>query len=124
LTGDEFKALDIMVIKCVQGRVWWDKTNPSSEQALCRSFDFYRPDASIESPPSSLCAKKVPGARGGEVIKVLCPKAAWGENKERPDCGETFNLLCILTDDQLPFWISLRGTSIAPVKKYLSAIAI
>ena len=124
LTGDEYDNLPIVVVKATQGRVLWDKKNPGNDEALCRSYDFLNPDtASIPVPPSPTCARRVVGARGKQSTKNVCPMAQWN-GKEPPECSETFNLLCLLTDDLLPFWITLHGTSIQPVRRYLSAIAL
>jgi hypothetical protein len=123
LTGDEFKELDIIAVKAVMGRVMWDKANPGNDKALCRSFDFLRPDSSIEDPPSSECARYVMGTNKKQILKPICSKGQWFD-KERPECSETFNLLCVLAEDQLPFWISLHGSSISNTKKFLSAIAL
>lgn len=111
------------MVKAVQGRILWDKDNPGNDVALCRSYDFLHPDGGVENPPSQACARQAMGTNKKQILMPVCPKAKWN-GKERPECGETFNLLCILIDDELPFWITLHGTSIQPVRRYLSAIAI
>lgn len=123
LTGEEFDSLSIIAVKAVQGRILWDKKNRTNDKALCRSYDFLHPDASIENPPSPVCAKFVQGTSKKQVLKTLCPKGQWN-GEERPECSETFNLLCLLAEDYLPFWITFHGTSIQPVRRYLSAIAL
>lgn len=123
LTGDEFDSLPIVVIKATQGRILWDKKNPGNDKALCRSYDFMKPDSSIERPPSPICARHVMGTNKKQILKTVCPKGQW-HGEEPPECSETFNLLCLLVDDFLPFWITLHGTSIQPVRRYLSAIAL
>jgi hypothetical protein len=122
LTGDEFSDLPVIVVKAIQGRILWDP-DLTKEKALCRSYDFMTPDPSIENPFSSACAKRVKNLRGQDILTPACDQAKWiGEKK--PECSETYNLLCLQAEDFLPFWISLAGASIAPVKKYLSAIAL
>ncbi|MGC8495055.1 MAG: hypothetical protein ACP5SH_25335 [Syntrophobacteraceae bacterium] len=127
LTGDEFASLPIILVKAIQGRVLWDP-DQKNDKALCRSYDFLTPDPSIESPFSPVCAKKVLNLRRQEVLTPVCPQAKWNKDSKgkdvKPECNETYNLLCLQAEDFLPFWIALGGASIAPVKRYLSAIAL
>lgn len=123
LTGDEFAAMDVVIVKAMQGRVMWDQGNPGNEKPLCRSSDFLHPDSSIENPPSPECVRQVTSTTKKTMLKSVCPNSGWN-GSEKPACGETWNLLCIQKDEFLPFWLSLAGTSIAPVRRYLSAIAL
>lgn len=123
LTGDEFAAVDVVIVKAMQGRVLWDHDNAGNEKPLCRSADYFRPDSSIENPPSPECVRQVTSTTKKTMLKPVCPNAGWN-GSEKPACGETWNLLCIQKDEFLPFWLSLAGTSIAPVRRYLSAIAL
>ena len=122
LTGDEFGSIPVILIKAIQGRTLWDP-KPGSDIILCRSYDFLKPDSSIEKPYSDYCAKKVKNLRGQDVLSIACDCAKWhGDTK--PECTENYNLLCLQNEDLLPFWITLHGASISPVRKYLSAIAL
>jgi hypothetical protein len=122
VSGEEFEEIDIIVVKATQGRIWWEEGG--GDKVLCRSYDFLHPDPAIESPPSEICARRVPVVGGKKALKPVCPKSMWGAGKERPACDETFNLLCIMTDGMLPFWVTLAGMQIKPVRNYLSAVAI
>ena len=122
LTGDEFSSLPVIVVKAIQDRTLWSP-DPKSETVLCRSYDFLKPDSSVEKPCSAACAKKITNLRKQEVLTVLCDQARWHGDK-KPECSENFNLLCLQAEDLLPFWITMHGTSILPVRKYLSAIAL
>ena len=124
LTGDEFERLDILVIKAVQGRVYWNPEDNAEEDLLCRSYNFLEPDESIDNPPSPICGKFINGKGGKQIFKQVCSKSIWGPSGERPECDETYSLLCISKDDLLPFWVTLSGTSLKPVKRYLSAMAL
>jgi hypothetical protein len=127
LTGDEFTDLPIIVIKAIQARTMWDP-DPKSEEVLCRSYDFMKPDSSIIKPYSPICAKKITNLKKQEVLTVVCPQGKWRKDEKgndvKPECAETYNLLCLQAEDLLPFWITLAGVSIGPVRKYLSAIAL
>lgn len=122
LTGDEFASLPIIVVKAIQGRIMWHP-DPEIEEVLCRSYDFLKPDSSIEKPYSPECAKRIVNLKRQEVMTVLCPRAKWNGDK-KPECSETYNLLCLQAEDFLPFWITFHGASISAVRKYLSAIAL
>ena len=46
------------------------------------------------------------------------------ERKAAPLCNEVINLLCVSKDDQMPFFISLHGTQLKPVRAFLSALGL
>ncbi|MGO9372703.1 MAG: hypothetical protein ACLQBD_11465 [Syntrophobacteraceae bacterium] len=125
LTGDEFDDLAIVVVKAFQGRTFWDP-DPKSDKVLCRSYDFMNPDPAIEKPYNDVCAVHTTNAKNQKVLKVLCPEGQWkgATHQEKPSCGEIINLLCIQSEDLLPFWISMSGASLRPVRNYVSAIAL
>jgi hypothetical protein len=123
LTGDEFDEIPIVVIKAFQGRTFWDP-DPKSDKVLCRSYDFMTPDPAIEKPYSEICATHTVNAKGQKVLKTLCVEAQWRGNKEKPSCAEVINLLCIESEDFLPFWITCSGASLKPVRNFVSAIAL
>jgi len=122
LTGEEFETLEsVIVIKVSRGRVMWDRDG-NSELPLCRSYDFLNPDPTLEIPQNDKCAEYI--VKGGKkILQTVCPMGVWGDNSERPECGEVYNLLCV-TGDRIPFWFALSGASIKPVRRYISAIAL
>lgn len=120
LTDEEFTSMDIIVIKASRSRVLWGD-DLEAQEPVCKSSNFLVPDPSIEYPVSPACA--VYSQKGDlRVLEVLCEKAKW-INNERPECNQSYNLLC-LTSEHVPFWISLSGASISPVKRFISAIAL
>jgi len=122
LTGDEYDQLDMIVIKAEPGRVMMDK-DMTKDKPECRSFDGLVPDARVENPPNDQCVMKAV-IKGKAAMVPVCPCAKWGNSGERPSCDETYNLLCLFTDDYLPFWLTLHGTAIKPLMGYISAIAL
>ena len=128
LTGLEKKTMGIAVIKVEPGRVKW----PTDEQVkagairnvpLCRSYDGWAPDPAVENPPCDKCA--LPIVHGPKKSKkFVCPDAMWGDNRERPACDETLNILALDLDDMLPFWMAVSGTSLAPLKRYVSSVGL
>jgi hypothetical protein len=121
LTEEEFDEMSIVVIKAARSRVLWPPVDSDLEEPLCKSSDFLNPDASVQAPMSTVCAEYV--MKGDlKVLETVCTKAKWISD-ERPDCNQVYNLLC-LTGENVPFWISMAGASIGPVKRFISAIAL
>jgi hypothetical protein len=106
LTDEQTPAIDAIVVRVQKGRSMWEKGN--FEAPVCRSLDFFNPDPRIEKPQNAICCMP----DGTQV----CPKGKW-EGKTRPPCGMTYNLLCIDREDLMPFWLSVHGKSIEPVKR-------
>jgi hypothetical protein len=120
LTEEESDTLSLVVIKATRSRVLWSD-DLEAEEPICRSQNFVVPDPAIDEPVSLSCAEY---AKKGDlkILQTVCDKAKWF-GKERPACNQVFNLLC-LSDEDVPFWISLSGVSIGPVKRYISTIAL
>lgn len=121
-TNEEFKSLHVTVINAMQGRVLF-KEDMQEAEPICRSDDGRKPSEAIEFPISSICVQ--PGlVKGRPGLVSVCAKSKWGPNRERPECAETRNLLCVGLDDMLPFWISFHGMSLKPVMGYISSLAL
>ena len=120
LTEEEFDDFSMVVIKATRSRVLWSD-DLDAEEPVCRSQDFLNPDPAIEMPVNESCA--VYALKGDlKVLETICDSAKW-TGGQRPTCNQVFNLLCLSSED-VPFWISLSGVSIGPVKRYISTIAL
>lgn len=118
LTNEEIEKLNVVVLAASKGRVCWSEN--LEEDPICRSSDGLRPSETVESPFSEICGRKENGKR----FEPVCSCAHWGEKNERPACNEVINLLCVGYDDQVPFFISLHGTQLKPVRAFLSALGL
>jgi len=119
LTNEEKDKINAVVLAASKGRVCWGEN--LDEDPICRSSDGIHPSENVESPVNEICGTKENGKR----FEPVCPNAMWGEKKdERPICNEVINLLCIGKDDMVPFFISLHGTQLKPVRAYLSAVGL
>jgi len=118
LTNDETDKVNVVVIAASKGRVCWGEN--LDEDPICRSSDGLHPADNIETPINSICGTKEDGKR----FEPVCQNAQWRDKNERPLCNEVINLLCINRDDQVPFFISLHGTQLKPVRAYLSALGL
>ena len=81
---------------------------------------YLGPGHHIEESVNPICGTKENGKR----FEPVCENALWRDNNERPLCNEVINLLCVNTDDQVPFFISLHGTQLKPVRAFLSALGL
>lgn len=106
LTEEEVPAIDAIVIRVEKGRVMWDPGN--MEEPICRSLDYFHPDPRIETPQNAICCT-------GDG-KQVCSKGEW-RGKTKPECNMTYALLCIDRNDFMPFWLTVHGTSVEPVKR-------
>jgi len=90
------------------------------EDPICRSSNGLFPSKDVEKPINSVCGIKANGKR----FEPVCANAIWQDNCQRPICDEVINLLCLSRDDQVPFFISLHGMQLKPVRAFLSAIGL
>ncbi len=117
LTGEEREHLRCHLLCWRRGRVYFeggDATMPT-----CKSNDGLKPSPVIDQPKREACGSV--DSEGNFVPE--CPLAAWRyRNGTRcaPPCRETWSFLGILEDDDLPFWISLKGASLRPARRLLS----
>jgi hypothetical protein len=118
LTNEERDKINLVVLAATKGRVCWGEH--IEEDPVCRSSDGLVPSEEVERPIDRACGTKENGKR----FEPVCPNAIWRGNIQRPACDEVINLLCISLDDQVPFFISLHGMQLKPVRAFLSAIGL
>jgi len=121
LTGEEFVSLRVVGVKAEAGRVLWDRDG-GGQEPICKSNDGFFPAEDVTEPVCSACLEVVKLKGGREMSRPVCPKAQWGEDHARPECDATYNLLCLNAEDDLPFWLTLSGTSISAFRRFVSAI--
>jgi len=118
LTNEEVDKVNVVVLAASKGRVCWGAS--IEEDPVCRSSDGLLPSKDVEKPVNSVCGTKENGRR----FEPVCPNAIWQDNYQRPACDEVINLLCISRVDRVPFFISLHGMQLKPVRAFLSAIGL
>ena len=116
-SGQEYEALRANVLLWKRGRVFFQ----DSEDILptCKSQDGLKPSATIEAPKAESCGHW--NSNGWFVSE--CPQAAWRFYDGRrcpPLCQETWSFLAVLADDELPFWVSIKGGSLRSARQFLS----
>lgn len=116
-TGQEHERMRVNVLLWRRGRVYFEDSE--DQMPVCKSNDGLRPSPLIETPKSVTCGHW----NGSGWFVRECSLAAWRFFDGRrcpPLCQETWNFLGILEDDGLPFWISLKGTSLRSARRFLS----
>lgn len=117
VSADEHDSIRAHFMLWSRGRVYFENFGDSLPR--CKSANGLTPDAEIGDPIRAECGEW--DERGIFVPK--CPLAMWntadGERRS-PVCKENWNLLGVASDDGMPFWISLKGTSLRPARQFLS----
>jgi hypothetical protein len=108
ITGEQFESLEVVFLKVTKGRVNF-REDATDRKPICGSNDRIKPSSRFDPPMAPACAE--------------CSCSRWN-GKEPPECPETYNLLGLFTDSQLPFWWSVKSTAMTPTKRFLSAIAL
>lgn len=117
LTGEEHEQFRANILLWRRGRVYFgdsDATLPA-----CKSNDGLTPSPVVDEPKSESCGHVDDEGR----FVPQCPLAAWRYRDGRrcaPPCRETWNFLGILQQDDLPFWMSLKGSSLRSARRLLS----
>ena len=114
---EEHESVRVHFVLWTRGRVYFE--NFEEPLPRCKSTDGIKPSSDVVAPVKESCGKW--DERG--LFVPHCPLAMWhtGEGERRsPVCRENWNLLGIAGEDGLPFWISLKGTSLRPARQFLS----
>lgn len=115
VTGEELSEIDCVVLTVRKGMVLFGEG--ADGRAVCRSRDALTPDPSLEYPIADFC-NVVQNRR----LVPVCDKAKFMDGIP-PECKLTYNVLGLRLEDDLeePFLITLHGTSLRPVRMFLSA---
>jgi hypothetical protein len=116
-TGEEHETLRLNVLLWRRGRVYFEDGEDTFP--VCKSNDGLRPAPFLQSPKNDSCGHW----NGTGRFVPACRLAAWRFADGRripPLCKATWNFLAVLEDDDLPFWISLKGHSLRSARRFLS----
>jgi hypothetical protein len=115
VTGEELTEISCVVLTVRKGMVLFGEG--AEGKAICRSRDALAPDPALEYPTSDFC-NIVQNRR----LTPVCEKAKF-VNGTPPECKLTYNVLGLRLEESLeePFLITLHGTSLRPVRMFLSA---
>jgi len=101
----------LLAVPQVQREYFEDKTVFTKENKACFSLDGIQPHPNAKNPPALYCS--------------TCPKGninwtKWRKTKDPndlPPCGEYFHLLVALRDNQLPYYLNIKGKSYQPFQQ-------
>jgi len=115
LDGEARKEIRAVIVSFRKGMVLWSQTQ--GEDPLCKSNDGFRPAEDVTEPMCEECHRRV-----GNRLVPVCEYARWTEDS-KPSCRKTYTLICLdLEHDEMPFYLTLHGTSVRPVRALLSKI--
>lgn len=108
LTGECKPSILAVLLRVKKGRVLWSEIG-TSDAPRCASDDGLTPRSG--------------GAFDGPCEG--CSQSQWGAGKTPPACGQTYNFLgADLEDDNAPFMMSLKSSSIKHAKRILSVFVM
>ena len=116
-SGREYEQLRANTLLWRRGRVYFE--DGEDLMPTCKSNNGTSPSQFVEAPKRDTCGR---WNENGWFVPE-CPLAAWRFYNGRRCaslCQETWSLLAVLEDDGLPFWISLKGSSLRPTRQFLS----
>lgn len=112
LTGDQYPSIRVVPIKYYNGRVLFPPGDFSADaKPLCKSIDGKVPAPFPNiTPQSPLCSTCDFG------------KKMWETKGKPPSCKETMRWLFVDHEQGVPFWLSLKSTSISPTNKIIATL--
>ena len=111
--GYQKEEVRIVLLAMKYGRTLWGTYNPKDEnpEPLCKSSDGERSTAGSLYPADKpmLCSE--------------CKHAQWGKGTP-PACQEIYSLLCYDFDDEVPFVLPVKRTSIWPLRRLKTTLKV
>jgi len=124
ITGDFFEKMRLVCLQLVKGRLLWPADYSRDNEPLCKSNDFMVPVRTEGREPMCHSCGIIPGTKD----EHYCEYANWGKDKKgkitAPRCLEVWNMLVFDLNTYMPMYLSLKSTSIKPLRKLFSSISI
>lgn len=108
LTGDLYTSLRIVPLRIWMTRVFFTPGSDFGSDPACKSDDGLVPSRYVQFPVSDNCK--------------TCVNATWGRGGQRPLCNEQRRILFLTKEDQLPYIITVQGSSIKPVNQVMEGL--
>ena len=108
LSDEAFNELEIVLLAYPPARAWWSVSLDDGGGGApdCRSHDMIAPDPTSPMRQAATCA--------------ACPHSKWGDNRERPECAESVNVVAYDVGGDRFVWLRFAGTGLKPFKDYIS----
>lgn len=117
VSGEEHESVRAHFVLWTRGRVYFE--NGGDSLPRCKSADGAGPSPDVVEPVSPQCGEW--DEHG--LFVPRCRLAVWhtGDGERRsPVCKDSWNLLGIVQEDGLPFWIGIKGASLKPTRQFLT----
>ena len=102
VTRSAKEAIKAVMLRFTHGRAMFDKRG----NLLCRSDDSHKPTERFVGVYAKTCGR--------------CEHGKWKEDRTRPECPIMYNFLCWDLEENTPFMLSMRGSSVRHAKRILS----
>jgi hypothetical protein len=114
-TGQHYDEMQVvMLFEPVEQRAYFEGQDFNKDSKLCFSLDNVAPHDKAKVPQAMTCAN--------------CPKASWEKYRQTkaredlPKCKEYWHLVLADRVTKLPYYLNVRGTSIAPFIKAMGVV--
>jgi len=111
-SGQTFEKMQVVPLRIQPGRVYWPEGQGLKSKPLCRSRDAVKP---VTGPDlvcqAQTCAK--------------CRHSDWATFRtsgKKPLCQERWSFLFIDTESKLPYFMSVGGVSLKPIRNFRDTI--
>lgn len=108
-SNQHFENIEIIPLQFSTSRVLFPPGGDLNQEPLCRSSDGITPALKVLQPQASSCES--------------CSRGSWdnyvkGSGVGMPDCKEKMRLLFIDRETQLPYYLTIGGRSIQPMRAF------
>jgi len=125
-TGEHFDSLrGVILFEPTQGRKKYLKGLYSKDALDCFSTDNVRPHSKAKNPPAMYCATCPFGNLMWEGYRKAKERGITGDALSAfiPECKEHWNLLIADRATKMPYYLTVRGTSIKPFESSMQNVA-
>ena len=116
---DELTLIPITVYS--RGRTMYEGPYKDGAENLrsCFSYNGITPSPYVVSPPSAQCAELKMRKDGTPYLDPVCSMAKWGDNKEKPSCGDYVRVAFLAVElNCTPVHIQFQGTGMTAFKQF------
>ena len=125
-TNEHFDSMRAVILfEPTQGRKKYLKGTYSKDALDCYSLDNIRPAPRAKNPPALYCATCPSGNMMWEAYRKAKERGVSGDALSAliPECKEHWNLLLVDRATKMPYYLTVRGTSVKPFETAMQNVA-
>jgi hypothetical protein len=125
-TNEHFDSMRAVILfEPTQGRKKYLKGQYSKDALDCYSYDNIRPAPKAKNPPAMFCETCPSGNIMWQAYRKAEKRGVSGDALSAliPECKEHWNLLIADRATKLPYYLTVRGTSIKPFETAMQNVA-